>query len=290
MRYRPDAPLGNKRPLTMSPRPLALSALLSPGRPLVMGILNVTPDSFSDGGRFFAPERAISHARAMVEGGADILDVGAESTRPYGGAKPVGADEEIARLAPVLEAVVAMGKPVSLDTMKPAVARWGLERGVAMLNDVWGFQRDADIANVAAEFGAPVVLMHNRAEVDGSIDILADIEAFFRRSLALAARAGVAADQILLDPGIGFGKTPSQSIEALAKVGRLRSLGKPLLVGASRKRFIDSVSPAPPERRIGGSLAAALHAVDHGAMILRVHDVAETTQALRVRDAIMRVS
>lgn len=274
----------------MSPRPLALPALLSPGQPLVMGILNVTPDSFSDGGRFFAPERAIGHARAMVADGADILDVGAESTRPYGDATPVDADEEIARLAPVLEAVVALGKPVSLDTMKPAVARWGLERGAAMLNDVWGFQRDAEMADVAAEFGAPVVLMHNRAEADGSIDILADIEEFFRRSLALAARAGVAADQILLDPGIGFGKTPAQSVEALAKVGRLRSLGKPLLVGASRKRFIDSVSPAPPERRIGGSLAAALHAADHGAMILRVHDVAETTQALRVRDAIKRAS
>jgi len=159
-----------------------------------------------------------------------------------------------------------------------------------MLNDVWGFQGDAGMADVAAEFGAPVVLMHNRIEADPGIDILADIEEFFRRSLALAARAGVAADQILLDPGIGFGKTPAQSVEALAKVGRLQSFGKPLLVGASRKRFIDSVSPAPPDRRIGGSLAAALHAADRGARILRVHDVAETAQALRVRDAIKRAS
>ena len=274
----------------MSPRPLALSAPLSPVGPLVMGILNVTPDSFSDGGRFFEPQRAIQHARAMIADGADILDIGAESTRPYGGAKPIDADEEIARLAPVLEAVIALGKPVSLDTMKAAVARWGLERGAAMLNDVWGFQGDAGMADVAAEFGAPVVLMHNRIEADPGIDILADIEEFFRRSLALAARAGVAADQILLDPGIGFGKTPAQSVEALAKVGRLQSFGKPLLVGASRKRFIDSVSPAPPDRRIGGSLAAALHAADRGARVLRVHDVAETAQALRVRDAIKRAS
>jgi len=290
MRYRPDAPLGIPGPLSMSPRPLALSAPLSPAGPLVMGILNVTPDSFSDGGRFFEPQRAIQHARAMIADGADILDIGAESTRPYGGAKPIDADEEIARLAPVLEAVIALGKPVSLDTMKAAVARWGLERGAAMLNDVWGFQGDAGMADVAAEFGAPVVLMHNRTEADPGIDILADIEEFFRRSLALAARAGVAADQILLDPGIGFGKTPAQSVEALAKVGRLQSFGKPLLVGASRKRFIDSVSPAPPDRRIGGSLAAALHAADRGARVLRVHDVAETAQALRVRDAIKRAS
>ena len=255
-----------------------------------MGILNVTPDSFSDGGRFFAPERAIAQAKAMIADGADIIDVGAESTRPYGDATPVGAEEEIARLEPVLAPVVALGKPVSLDTMKPAVARWGLERGVALVNDVWGFQRDPAMADVAAHFGAPVVLMHNRAKADPEIDILADIEAFFHRSLGLAARAGVAADRILLDPGIGFGKTPAQSIEALAKLRRLARFGKPLLVGASRKRFIDSVSPAPPDRRIGGSLAAALAAADSGAAILRVHDVAETAQALRVRDAIVRAS
>jgi len=276
--------------LPISPRPLALSALLSPGRPLIMGILNVTPDSFSDGGRFFAPERAIERATAMIADGADIIDIGAESTRPYGEATPVGEDEEIARLEPVLAPVIALGKPVSLDTMKPSVARWGLERGVTLINDVWGFRRDGAMADVVAEFGAPVVLMHNRANADPEIDILGDIEAFFHRSLAIAARAGVAPDRILLDPGIGFGKTPAQSIEALAKLGRLAHFGKPLLVGASRKRFIDSVSPAPPDRRVGGSLAAALAAADFGAAILRVHDVAETVQALRVRDAIKRAS
>jgi dihydropteroate synthase len=265
-----------------------LAGLLSLGRPAVMGILNVTPDSFSDAGRFFDPARAIAHAAEMVRQGADILDIGAESTRPYGGAQPVSRDEEIVRLAPVFEAVVGLGLPVSIDTIKAAVARWALERGAAIVNDVWGLQRDPDMARVVAEYGVPVVIMHNRDKADASIDIIADIEAFLARSLEIADGAGIARDRILIDPGIGFGKTPEQSIETLGKLDQLARFGLPLLVGASRKRFIDTVSPAPPDQRIGGSLAAHLIAMEAGAQVIRAHDVAETVQALKVAAAIRR--
>jgi dihydropteroate synthase len=263
-----------------------LDRLLAAGRPVVMGVLNLTPDSFSDGGKFVDPQRAIAHARQMIADGADIIDVGAESTRPYGGAVQVSAGEERGRLAPVLGPVCALGTPVSIDTMKAEVARWALTQGAAMINDVWGLQRDPDMAVVAAEHQTPVVIMHNRDQADPAIDIMADIEAFFARSLGLASQAGIARERIVLDPGIGFGKTPAQSIEALARVDRLQAFGLPLLVGASRKRFIDTISPAPPDRRIGGSIAAHVLAVLKGAAIIRAHDVAETVQALKVVGAI----
>jgi dihydropteroate synthase len=260
--------------------------LLAAPRPLVMGVLNLTPDSFSDGGKFVDPERAVAHARQMIAEGADIIDIGAESTRPYGGAVRVDAAEERCRLEPVLAGVCALGTPVSIDTMKAAVARWALAQGAAMVNDVWGLQRDPAMATVVSESRTPVVIMHNREAADGSLDIMADIEAFFARSLALAQKAGIARERIVLDPGIGFGKTPTQSIEAIARVDRLKAFGLPLLVGASRKRFIDTISPAPPDRRIGGSIAAHVLAVLAGAAIIRAHDVAETVQALKVLAAI----
>jgi dihydropteroate synthase len=267
-----------------APQPLA--RLLALGRPVVMGVLNVTPDSFSDGGRFLDPERAIDHARRLVAEGADILDIGAESTRPYGGAVAVSGDEEMRRLEPILPAVLALGLPVSIDTMKASVATWALDAGAAIANDVWGLQRDPEMAREVAARGVPVIVMHNREAADPAIDIMADIAAFFSRSLAVAERAGIARDKIVLDPGIGFGKTPEQSIIALARLRELKSFGLPLLVGASRKRFIDSVSPAPPDRRIGGSIASHLIAAASGAAIVRVHDVAETVQALKVAAAI----
>jgi dihydropteroate synthase len=267
-----------------APQPLA--RLLALGRPVVMGVLNVTPDSFSDGGRFLDPERAIDHARRLVAEGADILDIGAESTRPYGGAVAVSGDEEMRRLEPILPAVLALGLPVSIDTMKASVAAWALDAGAAIANDVWGLQRDPEMAREVAARGVPVIVMHNREAADPAIDIMADIAAFFSRSLAIAERAGIARDKIVLDPGIGFGKTPEQSIIALARLRELKSFGLPLLVGASRKRFIDSVSPAPPDRRIGGSIASHLIAAASGAAIVRVHDVAETVQALKVAAAI----
>jgi dihydropteroate synthase len=266
--------------------PGTLPRLLALGRPLVMGILNVTPDSFSDGGQFLDPRIAIDQAHRMIAEGADIVDIGAESTRPYGGAVPVLLDDELARLAPVLPSVVALGTPVSIDTIKAEVAAWALDRGAAIVNDVWGLQRDPDMARVVAERGVPVVVMHNRASADPSIDIVADIEVFFRRSLDIADRAGIDRTNIVLDPGIGFGKTPEQSMIAIAELSRLKSFGLPLLVGASRKRFISTVVPSEPQQRIGGSLAAHLRAAADGARIIRAHDVAETVQALRVAAAL----
>lgn len=264
----------------------ALATLLALRRPKVMGILNVTPDSFSDGGSFLLPDTAVAHAEQMIADGADIIDIGAESTRPYGNAVAVPAAEELRRLEFVLPAAVRMGRPVSIDTMKATVAAWALDRGAAIVNDVWGLQRDPEMAEVIVRYRAPVIVMHNRDAADPRIDIVADIAAFFDRSLAIAARAGIRREDIVLDPGIGFGKTPEQSMMAIAKLDRLKAFGLPLLVGASRKRFIDAVTPAPPDRRLGGSIAAHILAVERGAAFVRVHDVAATVQALRVMAAI----
>ncbi len=265
-----------------------LAQLLARARPIVVGVLNVTPDSFSDGGCFLDPLAAVAHARRLVAEGADILDIGAESTRPYGDAVPVPLDEERARLAPVLPAAIALGVPVSIDTLKAAVAAWALDQGAAIVNDVWGLQGDPAMAGVVAEHCVPVIIMHNRKTADPSIDIIADVTSFFRRSLEIAARAGIARDRIVLDPGIGFGKTPEQSIACIARLDAWREFRLPLLVGASRKRFINSVTPSNPTERIGGSLAAHLLAVENGARLIRAHDVGPTVQALAVAAAIRR--
>ena len=268
-------------------RPNALAQLLSQKQPLVMGILNVTPDSFSDGGQFNETQAALQQAQKMVEEGADIIDIGAESTRPYGGAKPVTLEEELARLKDVLPTVIQMGTPVSIDTIKPEVALWALSLGVSIVNDVWGLQRDPNMARVVAEAGVPVIVMHNRYKAEASINIMSDINAFFSHSIDLAEKAGILRDCIVLDPGIGFGKTPEQSMECIARLETFKRFNLPLLIGASRKRFIDTVSPSVPLERIGGSLAAHLLAVRNGAAIIRTHDVAETIQAIRV-DAALR--
>ena len=265
-----------------------LERLLAKARPLVMGVLNITPDSFSDGGRHLDPQAAMVHARRLAAEGADILDVGAESTRPYGGAVRISLEEERARLAPLLSDVVALGVPVSIDTLKAAIAAWALDLGAAIVNDVWGLQGDADMARVVAEHQAPVVIMHNRMSVDPAIDIVAEVTDFFRRSLDIAARAGIPRQRIVLDPGIGFGKTAEQSLTCIARLDAWREFGAPLLVGASRKRFIHSIAPSEPMDRLGGSLAAHLLAVENGATIVRVHDVAATAQALAVASAIRR--
>ena len=251
----------------------------------MMGVLNITPDSFSDGGQFVAPERALAQARRMIAEGADIIDIGAESTRPYG-AQPVSVDEELKRLQPIVAEVVSLGIPVSIDSMKSAVVAWALDAGAAIVNDVWGLQRDPDMARLLAARRSPVIVMHNRDDVDADIDIMKDIAAFFARSLDIAARAGISPDHIVLDPGIGFGKTPKQSMTALARLNELGVFGLPLLVGASRKRFISSVVPSEPHQRLGGSIAAHLVAAQGGARIIRTHDVSETVQALRVAAAI----
>lgn len=264
----------------------ALSPLLARGRPVVMGILNVTPDSFSDGGRFIDPAVAIAHARAMADQGADILDIGAESTRPYGGQQPVSVENERARLAPVLPAVIGLGLPVSIDTIKATIAAWALDQGATIVNDVWGLQRDPGMAPLVAERSVPVIIMHNREAADPAINIVSDVLAFFERSLEIAEHAGITPNKIVLDPGIGFGKTPEQSIVCLAHLDAFKRFGLPLLVGASRKRFINAVTPSSPEQRIGGSIATHLLAIRSGAAIVRVHDVQETVQALRVAAAI----
>jgi dihydropteroate synthase len=262
-----------------------LPALLSRPYPAVMGVLNVTPDSFSDGGQFIAPERALAQARRMIAEGADIIDIGAASTRPYG-AQPVSVDEELKRLQPILAEVVSLGIPVSIDSMKSAVVAWALDAGATIANDVWGLQRDPDMARLLAARHSPVIIMHNRDRIDADIDVMKDIAAFFARSLDIAAKAGISPDNIVLDPGIGFGKTPEQSMTALARLNELGIFGLPLLVGASRKRFISSVVPSEPDQRLGGSIAAHLMAAQGGARIIRTHDVSETVQALRVAAAI----
>src|SRR5580704_16628181 len=265
-----------------------LGRLLAKRRSLVMGVINVTPDSFSDGGHFLEPQAAIAQARRLAAEGADILDIGAESTRPYGGAVRVKLEEERARLQPILSEVIALGCPVSIDTMKASVATWALDRGAAMANDVWGLQRDPDMARVVAERRVPVIIMHNRDAADPDIDIVADVTAFFERSLDIAERAGIMRGRIVLDPGVGFGKTPEQSVTCIARLDAWRHFGLPILVGASRKRFIHTILPSQPMERLGGSLAAHLLAVENGAAIIRVHDVAPTVQALAVAAAIRR--
>jgi len=266
--------------------PDALRTLLERPVPAVMGVLNITPDSFSDGGEFIAPGLALARARAMIADGVDIIDIGAESTRPYKGAKAVTADDELDRLKPVLAGVVALGVPVSIDSMKAEVVAYALDQGAAIANDVWGLQRDPAMAPLVAARGVPVIVMHNRDDADPAIDIITDMKTFFLRSLDIAAKAGIARDKIVLDPGIGFGKTAEQSMTALARLREFEMFGLPILVGASRKRFIASVSPSEPKERLAGSIAAHLIAAQRGAKIIRTHDVAETLQALRVANAI----
>ena len=266
--------------------PEPLGGLLAANRPIVMGILNVTPDSFSDGGRFSDPRRAIAHAARMVEEGADILDIGAESTRPYAGMQPVSLEEEMARLEPVLPEIVKLGLPVSIDTIKAKVGAWALDHGAIDPQRRLGPAARSGHGAACRRAHVPLIVMHNRDDADPAIDIIADIKAFFARSLDIAANAGVAREAIVLDPGIGFGKTPEQSMMAIARLDAFKEFGLPMLVGASRKRFINTSLPAEPGQRLPGSLAAHLLAVENGAAIIRAHDVAETVQALRVHAAI----
>ena len=250
----------------------------------VMGILNVTPDSFSDGGRHAAAP--VARGEALVEEGAAILDIGGESTRP--GFTPVAAEDEWRRIGSAVEVLASrLPVPLSVDTTKAEVARRALAAGAAIINDVWGFQGDPGMARAVAEGEAGAVLMHNRHAVDPAIDIAEDMLAFFARSLALAAAAGVARHRIVLDPGIGFGKTPAQQIDAIRAVARLRdAFGLPVLVGLSKKRFLGAITGAPVERRGIETVAANLAAAVAGAAIFRVHDVAEHVAALAVFKAL----
>ena len=250
-------------------------------RPAVMGILNLTPDSFSDGGRFQNPDAAIAHAKSMVVAGCDIVDIGGESTRPS--ASPVSEAEELARVEQVLMALTGLlDVPVSIDTSKAAVAVRAVEIGAAVVNDVWGLQKDPSMPDAVAQAEAAVIIMHNRMEKDERADILADMRRFFDRSLALAAKAGIPKDVIILDPGIGFGKTSRQNVEAVARIPDLKDYGLPILVGASRKAFLGSLTGDGIEATLIGTVAANLVAAAAGASIFRVHDVAEHVAALRI--------
>ena len=254
-------------------------------RPVLMGIVNVTPDSFSDGGLFVSREAALAQARKLVADGADIVDVGAESTRP--GHTPVSPEDEWARLEPVLAALVAeAGAPVSIDTYKALTARRALAVGVAVVNDVWGLQRDPDMAHAVAEADAGVVVMHNRDGVDPDLDIVADMLRFFERSLEIAQRAGIPTAHIALDPGVGFGKSRQQNYDALRAIPRLLTLGFPLLIGVSRKSIFKDVAGGIVEGRLLGTLAANLLCAEKGAQIFRVHDVADHRGAFSVMAAL----
>jgi dihydropteroate synthase len=257
----------------------------------VVGVLNVTPDSFSDGGRFLDPGAAVEHALRMAAEGADLVDVGGESTRP--GAPEVSEEEELARVIPVL-AMLARSRfpvPISIDTSKAAVARAALDAGAALVNDVRALA-DPEMARVVAGAGAPVVLMHTRGtpremrERASYLDVVGEVRAELAAAMARAEAAGVRRDRIVLDPGIGFAKTAGQSVEVLARLPEFLALGRPLLVGPSRKSFIGAITGAPPEDRLPGTLAAVTAAVLGGATFLRVHDVVASRQAARVGAAL----
>ncbi len=261
-----------------------------PGGPWIMGVLNVTPDSFSDGGRWGAPEAAVAQALALVEAGADVIDVGGESTRP--GAALVGEAEELARVAPVIERLArATDAAISIDTMKPAIARAAFAAGATIWNDVAALTAPGAIA-AAGDLAGPVILMHSQGGAPplnaepAYGDVVAEVIAFLQARVAAAEAAGARA--VWIDPGIGFSKTLAHNLALMRALGRIKAeTGRPLLFGASRKSFIAKLDPgAPPGARLGGSIAAALAAVRAGADMVRVHDVAETRQALLVARAL----
>lgn len=243
------------------------------GEPLIVGILNVTDDSFSDGGKHNSLPAAVSHARLLVAEGASVIDIGGQSTRP--GFTEVGPDEEIRRVVPVIREIVRhVAAPISIDTFHPSVAEAALAAGAHIVNDVHGLQRDPQMAAVVARYNAAAIVMHN----DGSLqetpgDLIANIAAFLRRSIEIATTAGVDRTRLILDPGIGFAKTQAQNLAILARLGELHALGQPLLLGASRKSVINHVLDLPPDERLEGTLATTSLAVWQGVQFLRVHDV-----------------
>jgi dihydropteroate synthase len=258
---------------------------IEPGRPLIMGIVNAGEDSFSDAVRLGTLERQVQRGLALAAEGADLVDVGAESGVTY--TPPASAVDEAARVVPLVERLVAEGVSVSVDTWKPAVARVALDAGAVMINDVSGL-RDPALAELAASTGAALVLTHTRAEPKREAfpdydDVAADVEAFLRDRMALARAHGVDDEQLVLDPGPDFAKTPQQTVAVLRDLARLRALGRPLLLALSRKYFLGAITGRPPAERLAGTLAAAAWAVDAGAAILRVHDVAAVRDALAVK-------
>lgn len=254
--------------------------------PLLMGVVNVTPDSFSDGGMLKSADEAIAHAETLIAEGADIVDIGGESTRP--GHAEVDAETERARVIPVISRLATRTRiPISIDSYKAEVAEAALGAGAAIVNDVWGCQREPAIADVAARFGAPMILMHNRDSIDPALDILDDVLRYLERSIAIAIAAGVPREQIVVDPGIGFGKTPAQNLAMIRDLRQLEQLGCAILLGASRKSTIGLITGQKvPAERLAGTLAAHLYGVSQGASIIRAHDIRPHADAFKVWTAI----
>ncbi len=256
-------------------------------RTYIMGILNVTPDSFSDGGNFNSIDKALEHAKVMISEGVDIIDLGGESTRP--GHNYVDADEELKRVIPVIKKLKKeIDIPISIDTYKAKVADESLKLGVEMINDVWGLRKDKDMATIIAKHNAYVCIMHNQDGTSYDKDIMESIKEFLLESINIAIDAGIDKDKIILDPGIGFGKTYEQNLEVLKRLGELNELGYPILLGTSRKSVIGNTLNLPPKERLEGTIATTVLGIRDGVDIVRVHDVEANLRAAKMADAIYR--
>lgn len=253
----------------------------------IMGILNVTPDSFSDGGNYTNIEIAVKHAKEMIDDGADIIDVGGESTRP--GHKFVSAEEEISRISPVIKILKEnIDVPISIDTYKSQVAEEALKLGVDMVNDVWGLTYDEDMADVIGKYDASVCIMHNQEGTEYEKDIIESIKEFLENSIEKALKAGVKKEKIVLDPGIGFGKTFEQNLEVLKRLNELKTLGYPILLGTSRKSVLGNIVGGAPKERVEATVATTVCGIRDGVEIVRVHDVKENLQAAKIADKLYR--
>lgn len=253
----------------------------------IMGILNVTPDSFSDGGNYINVEQAVAHAKQMIAEGADLIDVGGESTRP--GSAPVDAEEEKRRILPVIEALAqSIDVPISVDTYKAGVAEAALKCGAHMINDVWGMQKDQLMAKVAAKFKAPIFIMHNQEHAHYQKDLIDEMLGFFEKSIAIGLEAGLSKGQMILDPGFGFGKKPEHNVALMTELSRFHHLGLPLLLGTSRKSTLGLILDLPPSERLEATLATSVMGVMQGVDFVRVHDVKEHFRALKVADFMIR--
>lgn len=259
----------------------------------LMGILNVTPDSFSDGGKFFKFEEAVKQGLKLSEEGADIIDIGGESTRP--GSEPVTMEEELHRVTPVIEELAKrIGTPISIDTYKSRVAKEALDSGASMINDISGLRFDPEMKKVIAEYGVPVVLMHiqgtprNMQENPKYDDLIENVKNYLDQSISMAEKTGIGEYKIIIDPGIGFGKTLDDNLKILRNLSEFKSLGKPVMIGVSRKSFIGKILDLPTDERLEGSLASMAVAIMNGANILRVHDVKESKRVAKLVDSILK--
>lgn len=256
-------------------------------RTYIMGILNVTPDSFSDGGDFVDIEAAVLHAKQMVEDGADIIDIGGESTRP--GFAEVNVEQELNRVIPVIERLVKeIDVPISIDTYKAAVADKAIQAGAVIVNDIWGMQKDPKMVEIVAKHKVPVIIMHNQLGTTYSNDIMEEICVFLRHSIDLGLQSGIKLENMILDPGIGFGKTAEQNVIVMARMGELNDLGCSILLGTSRKSFIGKILDLVPKERVEGTVATTVMGIIQGADIIRVHDIKENLRAAKVTDAVVR--